>query len=143
MKRKILLAVLFKKIETLFEAATYAEAGAFEIAREVLEKETDKEALLYAENLGKRIGAEIEILYVIKPSKRKTLKGKLKKLFYYFTKKIIPNANLSIGNLEEEIANYVKTHNEILFTIVSERDIKTLQKCKELNCPLIVIKPKS
>ncbi|MDL1956586.1 MAG: hypothetical protein LWW95_06000 [Candidatus Desulfofervidus auxilii] len=33
-----MLGKLLKKIETLFEAATYAEAGAFEIAREVLKK---------------------------------------------------------------------------------------------------------
>ncbi|CAD7779099.1 MAG: hypothetical protein KIIPBIDF_01380 [Candidatus Methanoperedenaceae archaeon GB50] len=141
MGKKILLAILMKKIETLLEAATYAEAGAFEIARETLKKEghkTDKEVFMYAENLRKRLGAELEVLYVIRPDDEQLLEKK------QLRSRLIPNVIFSIGNLEEEIIKYIRRHKDIIFTIVSKKDIKNLiERYNQLNCPLVIISSKS
>src|SRR4030042_2726966 len=69
------LKKLIKKLEDIMTASTFAEAGEFEAAREILkegrrvllamrEGEGERKALKYAMNTCKRIGADMDILYL-------------------------------------------------------------------------------
>ncbi len=95
----------------------------------------DRYALMYAENLCKRVGADLEILYVVGPEGRQSTP-------IHRDDGIASNVAFSKGNLEEEIIKYVKGHKEILLAIASKRGVEG-NLSKQLNCPLVVISPKS
>jgi len=53
---------LLKNLERLIMAATYAEAGAFDLAREVLQKEKDKgrRSLVFERRFSGQIASEVQ-----------------------------------------------------------------------------------
>lgn len=105
----------------------------------------DRYTFMYADNLCKRVGAELEILSVVRPEDEQLLEqaeNRLKFTLIGLRNGIVPNVVFSIGNLEEEIIKYVKGHKEILLTIASNRDVGS-NLPKRLNCPLVVISQKS
>lgn len=105
----------------------------------------DRDAFMYADNLCKRVGAGLEILYVVRSEDKQLLEqaeNRLKSTLIGLHNGIVPNVAFSIGNLEEEIIKYVKGHKEILLTIASNRDVGG-NLPKQLNCPLVVISQKS
>src|SRR4030067_638984 len=104
---------LLKKLETMYAAVAFAEAGEHETARQTLKEQrkillalrgekSDVDAFRYALNMCKRIDAELEILYVSEPAKvlLKHFQSELEneEVLYSFIQKS--------GRIEEEIQNY-------------------------------------
>ena len=106
---------------------------------------SDKNAFRYALNTCKRIGAELEILYVseITESLLKQFKSELKKEGIEY--RLIQKS----GSLEEEIQNHTSMKRDILFVVVevseglnvnSKKADKVLSDAwGNLKCPLVVV----
>lgn len=145
-----------KKFEDAMSAAAFAEAGEFETARETLREQrkillaltgekSDINAFKYALNTCKRIGAELEILYVSEHAK-----GLLKQFQSELKKQGIEHRLIQKnGCVQEEILNYTSKKRDILFVVVESSDIVNIN-CKKSNkivsgswknikCPLVVV----
>ncbi len=145
-----------KKFEDIMAAASYAEAGEFETARQTLKEQrsillaltgerSDKNAFRYALNMCKRITADLDILYVSDSVKGllKEFKTELKKhgVAYQMIQKS--------GNLEEEVRNYSSMKKDILFVVVEVSEDVAIHSKKadkilsdawdNLKCPLVVV----
>gem|GEM_PF-815921 len=61
-KEVFVMKRLLKNLERLIMAATYAEAGAFDLAREVLQKEKDKgkRSLVFERRFSGQIASEVQ-----------------------------------------------------------------------------------
>jgi len=170
-----LIKDFFKKFEADMASAAFAEEGMFDVARELSRegKNSGKKVLLgaegtgadhkafrYALNLCRRVGADLEILHVLRPSAggpacdikeelartkealRPVLEAVKGEGVSYFL-------NFGSGRLEEEVARYVEKRRDILFVVVeSPEDAKGkkggLQKglagaLERLGCPLVVV----
>ncbi len=137
-------------------AASYAEAGEFETARQTLRENrrillaltgerSDKNAFRYALNTCKRITADLDILYV-----SDSVKGLLKEFQSALKKENIAYQLIQkSGNLEEEVRNYSSMKQDILFVVVevsedfamhSKKADKILEDAWDnLKCPLVVV----
>lgn len=153
------LKKIMKEIESAMMAVTFAEAGEFETAREIINKnrkvllginDADIKALKYSINICQRIDAGLDILFVSEPKRisyaaelLKRFKSELDKedIYYRITQKS--------GHLKQEIVDYTMNRSEILFVVVgssSEIDID-FNKCdnklssswEKLKCPLVVV----
>ncbi len=147
---------LIRKFEDIMTAASFAEAGEFETAREVLrgerrvllamrEGEVEKKALIYALNTCKRIRAEMDILYL---STTDAGENPMLKEFFSEIQREGINYRLiqRIGRLREEIRNYTDCEKNIDFVVVESPAVdrwnreeglsKILDKIK---CPLVVV----
>lgn len=149
---------LMKKFEDIMSAATFAEAGEFETARELVkgrqkvlltltERETDTKSFRYALNICKRIGAGLEILYVTRNSKMIDLldqfRSELKEEEIPF--EIIQGS----GCIKEAIVNYAEKKKDIQFVVIESSGTLELDCKKEdrvlskawarLKCPLVVV----
>jgi len=150
---------MMKKIESAMSAVTFAEAGEFETAREIINrnrkvllgiKTADIDALRYAINISRRIDADLDILFIAGPENAdygtellKRFKSELDKedIHYEITRKI--------GDLRKEIVDYTMKRGEILFVVVgssSETDIDFHKEERmlssswgNLKCPLVVV----
>ena len=137
-------------------ASAYAEAGEFETARETLREQrkillalkgekSDINAFKYALNTCKRIGADLDVLYVSRIEKRliSQFKSELRKAGIEYS--LIRKS----GSLEEEIQNYTGMKRDILFVVVevsegvdihSAKSGKIITNAwKNLRCPLVVV----
>jgi len=147
---------LMKKFEDAMAAVAFAEAGEFETARETLREQrkillaltgerSDINAFRYALNMCKRIGAELEILYISDLSEDllNQFQAELKK------EKIVYRLIQRNGCIKEEILTYTGRKREILFVVVESSDGLNI-KCKKadkiiakpwdnLKCPLVVV----
>ena len=145
-----------KKFEDAMAATAFAEAGEFETARETIREQrkillaltgekADINAFRYALNMCKRIGAELEILYVSEHAK-----GLLKQFQSELRKEGIEHCIIQkSGCLEEEIQNYTRIKRDILFVVVevseglninTKKADKILSDAWEnLKCPLVVV----
>ncbi len=145
-----------KKLEDIMAAASYAEAGEFETARQTLRENrrillaltgerSDKNAFRYALNTCKRITADLDILYV-----SDSVKGLLKEFQSALKKENIAYQLIQkSGNLEEEVRNYSSMKQDILFVVVevsedfamhSKKADKILEDAWDnLKCPLVVV----
>jgi hypothetical protein len=147
---------LIRKFEDIMTAASFAEAGEFETARETLrgerrvllamrEGEVEKKALIYALNTCKRIRAEMDILYL---STTDAGENPMLKEFFSEIQREGINYRLiqRIGRLREEIRNYTDSERNIDFVVVESPAVdrwnreeglsKILEKIK---CPLVVV----
>ncbi len=155
-KKKMNMKKLRKKFEDAMAAVAFAEAGEFETARETLREQrkillalagerSDTNAFRYALNMCKRIGAELEILYVseVREDLLNQFQAELKK------EKIEYRLIQRNGCIKEEILTYTGKKREILF-VVAESSDKLDIKCKKadkitakswdnLKCPLVVV----
>jgi hypothetical protein len=145
-----------RKLEDIMAASAFAEAGEFETARESLKEQrkillalrgerSDTNAFRYALNTCRRIGAELEILYVSKIEKGllRQFRAELRKEAIEYT--LIQKS----GPLEKEIQNYTGMKRDILFVVVEvseEVDIRNKKAeriitdaWKNLKCPLVVV----
>lgn len=166
---------IFKKFEDAMSSAAFAEAGEFDTARQMYtgEKNVNKKVLLgtegtevdhkafrYASNMCQRIGAKLEILYILRPSvleRGKDLeallaevKDGLKNVFESLVKEGIDySLNFGEGRLEDEVARYAEGRSDILFVVVESRGLSEERKgrmdkrlsvaTERLKCPLVVV----
>lgn len=137
-------------------AASFAEEGEFETAREILKEQrkilfavtgekSDINTFRYALNMCKRIDAVLEILYVSEHVNDllKQFQSELEKqgMEHYFIQRS--------GSLEEEIQNYTGMKSGILYVVVEvseglninskETDKILSDAWKNLRCPLIIV----
>jgi hypothetical protein len=154
--KKVNMKELMKKFEDAMTAATFAEAGETETARAILkeekrvllalrEGEIERKALIYAMNTCKRIGADMDILYLssAESSENAMLKQFSSELqgegIHY---RLIQRS----GRLREEIKDYTDSERSINFVVVESPAVdrwnreeglsKILEKMK---CPLVVV----
>jgi len=148
---------LNKKIEDLLSAISFAEAGEFETAKEILREnrrvllalrggQIDQKTLKYTLNTCKRIGANLDILYFSSETDDLILEQFLKELEnegiqYMLVKK-------KGGYFKQEIIDYANGRKEIVFVAIESPD--SLDDCKgkhkglsdlwqNLQCPLVVV----
>jgi hypothetical protein len=147
---------LVKKFQDSMAAATFAEAGETETARKILkeekrvllalrEGEIERKALIYAMNTCKRIGADMDIMYL--SSAESSENPMLKQFFSELQSEGIHHRLIQrIGRLREEIKNYTDSERSIDFVVVESPAVdrwnreeglsKILEKIK---CPLVVV----
>jgi hypothetical protein len=147
---------LIRKFEDTMTAASFAEAGEFKTAREVLkgerrvllamrEGEVEREALTYALNTCKRIRAEMDILYLSTTDAGEN--PMLKEFFSELQREDISYCLIQkIGRLREEIRNYTDSESNIDFVVVESpavdrwsREEGLSEVLKNLKCPLVVV----
>lgn len=150
---------LNKKIEDLLSAISFAEAGEFETAREILKenrrvllalrsRHIDQKTLKYTINTCKRIGANLDILYVSLPAADDSiLKQFLKELEGEGIQYVLVKKESSC--LRQEIIDYTNERKEIVFVVIESSDSldddhkikgKGLSELwRNLNCPLVVV----
>ncbi|MEW6110176.1 MAG: hypothetical protein AB1632_13580 [Nitrospirota bacterium] len=154
------LKKMMRRIEDSMVALTFAEAGEFETAREIINRNRkillglrniDVKSMQYAINICRRINADLDILWVsgekdYNPSDAETEK----KLVCELSKEnIMYNIIRGKGSLREEILDYTSGRNEILFVIVGSsseidtdfdlRSGKISYSWEKLKCPLVVV----
>lgn len=147
-----------KKIEDIMSAITFAEAGEHEKAKEFLRSRKtvllaisdtlfDKNALKYAMNITKRIGGNLEILYVTEDENEKAgLKdfiSQVKEVGFNFS--IV----VKMGCMKKAILDYTDKRNEIQFVIVGstpelDAGCRTGERTfsdawKKMKCPLVLV----
>jgi hypothetical protein len=157
-KRMKKLKKSFKNFERVMAAATFAEAGEFETAREMMKEERrvllglrqghiDRKTLKYALNTSGRIGAKLDILYVSSP-------GSIDPVLQQFFDELEENNILyrfiqSGGCLKEKIIEYTSAEKDILFVVIESSENLDID-CKgktgklstawsKLKCPLVVV----
>ncbi len=147
-----------KKIEDLMAAASFAEEGEFDTARDLLKDErrvllavrkgeVDEKTFRYAINICKRIGADLDVLYVassdaLEPALDEYLSRTEKEGIGY---RLIRRS----GCLKQAIIDYTTSEKEILFAVTEsaenlEVDCKgksggLSEAWRNLQCPLVVV----
>ena len=152
------MADLKKKMEDLMSAISFAEEGEFDTAREMLkenrrvllavkENHLDKKTFRYAMNTCKRVGADLDILYVSSAAKMSPVLAQcledLKKEGINFR---VVQKN---GCLKQQIIDYTNNKKEILFAVTesfenldldcSGKGKKLSEAWQKLRCPLVVV----
>src|SRR5574340_87374 len=131
------MADLKKKLEGLMSAISFAEEGEFDTAREMLKEDRrvllavkeghlDRKTFKYAINTCKRVGADLDILYIshaekISPALALCLE-EVKKEGIRFS---VVQKN---GCLKQQIIDYTNTKKEVLFAVTES--LETL----DLDC---------
>lgn len=148
---------LITKLETMFVAATFAEAGETDTAMKILHErhkvllvltgeETDMKAAKYALNICKRIRVGIEVLYITKNNEEKSvLKEYLKRLKITGITYCVTQCEKSI---KDEIIRFIEKEKGIQFLVINSQDLqidseqdekKTLEEWRKLRCPLVLV----
>lgn len=147
-----------KKIEDLMSAVSFAEEGEFNTAKEMLKEDRrvllaikreqmDRRTFRYAINACKRIGADLEILYIspveaIDPALEQCLSEiRDEGINYRLTHKN--------GCLKQEIIDYTNSKKGVLFAVTESsenldvdckgKDKKLSEAWQDLKCPLVVV----
>ncbi len=147
---------LGKRFEEMMVASTFAEAGEFETARQILREnrrillclrkgQINEKTLLYAINACKRTGSGLDILYISSDGiETEEIVDFMKSLEseginYRLVKKT--------GCVKKEIVNYVNENRSIDFVVVESSEDLDID-CREgtlsgiwhsLKCPLVVV----
>src|SRR5271169_5207822 len=145
-----------KSIETAMMAAAFAEEGEAGIARELIKDERrivlaikrehmDKKTFRYALNTCKRIGADLDILYISSTDAHDPL------LEECLSELKAEGVNYRLmhkkGSLKQEIIDYTNEKKEILFAVTeSTKNLEVDHKGRglseawhNLKCPLVVV----
>ncbi len=156
------LKKMMKKVEDVMAAASFAEEGESETARSLLhegrrvllalkEGRIDVKTLKYAANTSRRIGAQLDILYVaaaggpegIDDPLMRNLQSELSAegLQYRLIRRT--------GCLKEAVIDYTNREKEILFAVVespnsldadcNKKDTRLSELWQQLKCPLVVV----
>jgi hypothetical protein len=147
---------LMKKLEDVMTASTFAEAGEFETAREVLrckrrvllalrEGEVERKALKYALNTCKRIRSDIDILYL--STSNASENPMLNEFFSELQKEGINYRVIQkIGLLREEIKKYTDCERNIDFVVVESPAVERWDReeglskiLEKIKFPLVVV----
>lgn len=151
-----------EKIEDIMSAVTFAEAGEFDTAKEILKesqrvlltltgREADKKSFKYALNICKRIRAGLEILYV---SKKEEILHVLREFQDELSKEGITYEIIHrSGCIRDAIINHTERRSDIQFVIIESSDKLDIdckkntgelsQAWENLNCPLVVVSEKN
>ncbi len=130
---------LKKKIEDLMSAISFAEEGEFDTAREMLkekqrvllaikENHLDKKTFRYAINTCKRVGADLDILYMFRIQLRKSPLSLRQCMEDLKNEGINFTVVQKHGCLKQQIIDYTNNKREILFAVT-----KSLENL-ELDC---------
>ncbi len=153
---------LNKKIEDLLSAISFAEAGEFDTAREILKEsrrvllalrsgQIDQKILKYALNTCRRVVANLDILFVSPPSVTEKIDPTLNEFMSELGKEGINCRLLRKGGcLEKEIKEYTDSHEEIIFVVIKSSDALDVDRSRgrklseawhnlNLKCPLVVV----
>ena len=155
-KKKENLKKLIKKFEDIMTAASFAEAGEFETARKVVkegkrvllalrEGEVERKVLTYALNTCKRIGADMDVLYLSSGNSNEN--PMLKQFFSELEREGISYRLIrGSGRLREEIRNYTDSEISVRFVVVESlavdrwsREEELSEILKKMKCPLVVV----
>jgi hypothetical protein len=146
------------KIEDALAAVSFAEEGEFDAAKEIMKEERrvllavregqiDIRTLKYALNTSKRVGADLDILYVsanevIEPVMARFLSELQEKGTFY---RLIRRG----GCLKQAIIDYTNSNREIIFVVIESsdtldvdcagKDNRLAESWKNLKCPLVVV----
>ncbi len=153
------LRKMMKKIEDVLAAASLAEEGESDGARSLLKEgrrvllalkqgRIDARTVKYAINTSKRIGADLDILYVlseqVQPGRELSdLESGLSAEGIKY--RIIRKA----GCLKQAVIDYTNTEKDILFAVVespnsldadcNRKDTRLSELWQKLKCPLVVV----
>lgn len=171
---------IMDKIERTMAAVSFAEEGEYNTAKEILREgkrvllavrggDIDRKTLKYALNTCKRIGADMDILYI---SSKNTVdkKGEREKVADDLGQESINSAvdatiqNFYIelekegiryqliqktGCLKQEIIDYTNSRKDILFVVIESSDVLDIdctgknkrlsESWQNLKCPLVVV----
>jgi len=153
---------IMKSVEDALAAVTFAEEGEAATARSIMkdgrrvllalkEGRIDVRTLRYALNTSKRIGADLDILYVTSPgSDARTINPLLSNYVSELEGenigyRMIPRT----GCLKQQIIDYTNSEKEILFAVIespksldedcNKRDKTLSELWQQLKCPLVVV----
>ncbi|MBF0608030.1 MAG: hypothetical protein SFH39_11670 [Candidatus Magnetobacterium sp. LHC-1] len=150
---------LSENLEKLFSAVTFAEEGEFDTAREFLKSNkkvllalrgsnVDGQTLRYSMNICKRIGADLDILYIPVSETLTTIVDR-------FTAELkLEGIGCKVvrkeGVFKQEILDFTKVNRDVLFVIIesfddvdaenSGREKGLSRSWLNLKCPLVVVK---
>jgi hypothetical protein len=146
---------LKKNLENLFAAATFAEEGEFETARQLGRRrsvllvlrgtESDRVSFKYALNMSKRVEAGLEVLYV---SPEKEVRGILNSVEDEARKEGIDlKVTRKTGCLKKEVLQYTEKRRDIQLVVVESTygleddctEKELLRAWKQLDCPLVIV----
>lgn len=153
---------LMKNVEDALAAATFAEEGEQATARSMMkdgrrvllalkEGRIDSGTLKYALNTAKRIGANLDVLYVTAPGGNAPATDPLLSSFEATLKNegIVYHVIPKTGCLKQQIINYTNSEKEILFAVIespksldadcNKRDKTLSELWQKLKCPLVVV----
>jgi hypothetical protein len=153
------LKKMMKKVEDVLAAASFAEEGESEAAEWLLREDRrvllalkqgriDPKTVKYAVNSSKRIGADLDILYVLSsdthadPGLQLLEKGLSAEGVKY---RLIRKS----GCLKQAVIDYTNREKEILFAVVespnsleedcNRKDTRLSELWQKLKCPLVVV----
>jgi hypothetical protein len=147
-----------KKFEDIMSAASFAEAGEFETAREMLAgkkkvllvlsgTEADLKSLKYAINTAQRTDAALEILVTSDSDATHRLLDECAQQAREAS--VAATVDKRIGCMKEAIVNHTKTRRDILCVVVESssalnrdcvQESRKLDKVwKNLGCPLVLV----
>jgi len=156
------LKKMMKKIEDAMAATSFAEEGERETAQSLLsegrrvllalkEGKIDVKTLKYAVNTSKRIGAQLDILYVAATGHTDSADDPLiKNLQSELSAEGIPYRVIRrSGCLKQAVIDHTNKDKEILFAVVESpnsldldcdnKDTRLSELWRQLKCPLVVV----
>jgi hypothetical protein len=156
------LKKIMKKMEDVLAATSFAEEGETDAARSILaegrrvllaikEGRIDVKTLKYAVNTSKRIGANLDVLYVASKGKQDGADDPLiRDLQSELSAEGIPYRLVrQTGCLKQAVIDYTNREKEILFAVVespnsldadcNSKDTRLSDMWQQLKCPLVVV----
>ena len=156
------LKKIMKKMEDVLAATSFAEEGETDAARSILaegrrvllalkEGRIDVKTLKYAVNTSKRIGANLDILYVASAGRQDGADDPLLGVLQSeLSKEGIPYRLVrKTGCLKQAVIDYTNREKEILFAVVespnsldadcNNKDTRLSELWQKLKCPLVVV----
>lgn len=153
------LKKIMQKVENALAAASFAEEGESESARSLVREERrvllaikqgriDAKTVKYAVNASKRIGADLDILYVT--AAEGAAASELDRLESELTSENVRYRLLrKSGCLKQAVIDYTNREKEILFAVVespgsldedcNRKDTVLAELWQKLKCPLVVV----
>jgi len=155
------LKKIMKKMEHALAAASFAEEGEAGTAQSILKEDRrvllalkqgriDAATVKYAINSSKRIGAQVDILYVASSPAAVVDDAVLTGLITEFAAEgVASRAIKASGCMKQAVIDYTNREKEILFAVVesplsldedcSRRDTVLAELWRKLKCPLVVV----
>ncbi|MCL4456494.1 MAG: universal stress protein [Nitrospirae bacterium] len=151
---------LSKKIEDMMSAVSFAEEGEFDTARQMLKEErrvllavnegrVERRTLRYALNTCKRIGADLDVLYISKDGSGDISDPVMKTLFADMEKDGI-RCEMIIRNgcMKQLVIDRTRERKDILFVVIESAEAVDMECGKDkrlsdswdnLQCPLVMV----